>query len=198
MAELTKQAIVRTFMQLLRRKPFNKITVTDIVKRCAIHRNTFYYYYTDIYALMDELFEMKVKKLVDMYREYNTWQEGFSAASQFAIENKKEIEHIYNSMDHARLERLLYDAIRKNMTYFIQGQAHGIEAKTGDLEKLSAFYTAALTGLAMRWMQDGMHQDPRPFIERLGILLDGQIRNALIRVNENKALGKKKSDTDMK
>ena len=41
----TKLAIVDTFWQLLEEKSYHKITVQDIVDRCQVNRNTFYYYF---------------------------------------------------------------------------------------------------------------------------------------------------------
>ena len=39
----TKEIIIDAFWQLLEEKNFNKITVQNIVERCALNRNTFYY-----------------------------------------------------------------------------------------------------------------------------------------------------------
>ena len=36
----TKEIIIDAFWQLLEEKPFNKITVQNIVERCALNRNT--------------------------------------------------------------------------------------------------------------------------------------------------------------
>lgn len=44
----TKETIIDAFWQLLEEKPFNKITVQNIVERCALNRNTFYYHFQDI------------------------------------------------------------------------------------------------------------------------------------------------------
>ena len=46
----TREAIINAFTQLLDERPLNKITVKDIVARCDINRNTFYYYFPDIPA----------------------------------------------------------------------------------------------------------------------------------------------------
>ena len=43
----TKNAIVEAFWQLLDEKPFNKITVKNIVELCGVNRNTFYYHFSD-------------------------------------------------------------------------------------------------------------------------------------------------------
>ena len=54
MALRTKNAIRRSFIELLAERPFDKISVRDIAERSEVTRNTFYYYYTDIYALAED------------------------------------------------------------------------------------------------------------------------------------------------
>ena len=61
MALRTKNAIRRSFIELLAERPFDKISVRDIAERSEVTRNTFYYYYTDIYALAEDDYE-KLKK----------------------------------------------------------------------------------------------------------------------------------------
>lgn len=55
MASFTKKAIVESFLHLLGKKPIDKITVRDVVDHCGINRNTFYYYFQDIYAVLEEI-----------------------------------------------------------------------------------------------------------------------------------------------
>ena len=54
MAKNTQAIILETFNQMLERMPFEKITVSALIKECNIGRNTFYYHYEDIYALLDD------------------------------------------------------------------------------------------------------------------------------------------------
>ncbi|MCR5520506.1 MAG: TetR/AcrR family transcriptional regulator, partial [Lachnospiraceae bacterium] len=51
MANFTKNAIKQTFVTLLEEKPYNEITVKEIVSRCGINRNSFYYHYQDLPTL---------------------------------------------------------------------------------------------------------------------------------------------------
>ena len=52
MPAFTKKAIADSFLKLLREKPLDKITIKDIVEDCGINRNTFYYHFEDIPALV--------------------------------------------------------------------------------------------------------------------------------------------------
>ena len=44
----TKELLTDTFWELLEEKAYSKITVNDIVSRCDVNRNTFYYHFQDI------------------------------------------------------------------------------------------------------------------------------------------------------
>ena len=48
----TKELLTDTFWELLEEKAYSKITVNDIVSRCDVNRNTFYYHFQDIPSLM--------------------------------------------------------------------------------------------------------------------------------------------------
>ena len=63
MAAFTKKAIMDSFLHLMEKKPLDKITVRDIVDDCGINRNTFYYYFQDIYAVLEEICEMLLMNL---------------------------------------------------------------------------------------------------------------------------------------
>ena len=63
----TKDIIVTAFWQLLDEKPFNQVTVKDIVTRCQVNRNTFYYHFHDI----PELVEYSIKEDVDAIMRSN-------------------------------------------------------------------------------------------------------------------------------
>ena len=54
MPNFTKKAIKETFIELLDERPLNKITVKDIVEACGINRNSFYYHFEDLPALVEE------------------------------------------------------------------------------------------------------------------------------------------------
>jgi len=51
----SRKVIRQAFMELLKEKSFEKITVTDIVKRADINRSTFYAHYPDVMGLIEEI-----------------------------------------------------------------------------------------------------------------------------------------------
>ena len=57
--ENTRERIIRAFWEVNKTKPIDKITVKDITEKTGIYRTTFYRYFQDIYAIVEE-FEMSL------------------------------------------------------------------------------------------------------------------------------------------
>ena len=57
MAVYTRNEIKTAFVLLLDERPFTKITVKDVVLKCGVNRNTFYYYFRDLPDLAEAVVE---------------------------------------------------------------------------------------------------------------------------------------------
>ena len=87
--QYTRKVIRETFLQMLGEMPLDKITVKDIVLRCNINRNTFYYHYADIYAVLTEVLEMDLQRVIDEYNDTMSWEESCLSAARMALGNKR-------------------------------------------------------------------------------------------------------------
>lgn len=181
MAQQTKNAIRRAFIQLLNERPLDKISIKDIAEKGAVNRNTFYYYYADIYALVEDILQLEIQDFQSKLRRYDSWQEAFRDATAFASQNKRAVYHLYNSGNQETLRRYYHKVTLAAMTSYIRDQAEGLPADDEDIRVLSEFYAAALSGLTALWLQNGMKYDTDAYIDHLGHLLDGNIRRALER-----------------
>ena len=50
----TKIALEASLKELLKKKPFDKITIADLTEDCGISRMAFYYHFKDIYDLVEK------------------------------------------------------------------------------------------------------------------------------------------------
>lgn len=64
MAKFTKKAIMDCFLNMLKRKNIDRVTVTDICEECGINRNTFYYYFSDIYDVLDSVLIEETERIL--------------------------------------------------------------------------------------------------------------------------------------
>lgn len=179
--QYTKKKIREEFIKILNERPLNKITVKDIASACEINRNTFYYYYTDVYALLSELFQTELQTVIDEYNDTFSWEESFTVATKFALENKIAINHVYNSMQREELEDYIYNVSGHVMNRYVEKLSDGISASSGDKKLISSFYQCALTEMVLRWIASGMKEDPDTIVRRIGQLFDGHIALSLKR-----------------
>ena len=62
MALSTNRLIMSAFQEMLVEMPFDRITVSALVKRAGVSSNTFYYHYRDIYELLDVWFRTTLSR----------------------------------------------------------------------------------------------------------------------------------------
>ena len=55
-SNITKNALASALKDLMKRKPFSKISVRDICDECGMNRKSFYYHFKDKYDLVNWIF----------------------------------------------------------------------------------------------------------------------------------------------
>ena len=183
--QYTRKEIREKFVEMLNERPLSKITVKELVTACGINRNTFYYYYQDLYAILEEIFQTELQKVIDEYNDTLSWEESFLIATKLCLENKKAIYYVYNSMEKEQLERFLYGAAGNVMERFVESRSAGIRSTESDRKLIASFYQCALTEMLLHWIADGMKAEPEKTIRRIGKLFDGNIEASLRRSAEN-------------
>lgn len=174
----TKKLISSTFVELLSSKPFDKITIKDIVDACGINRNTFYYYYSDIYDLLEEIFKKELNEIVESHNETGSYINGLFKVANVAYEHKKLINNICSSRSYEYLENYMYKSCKHIMIEVVNNFATGLDVPDEDIEFIASFYEYAFMGIISEWFRTGMRESPTKFASQLWLVTDG-IRRAL-------------------
>ncbi|MDQ0149847.1 TetR-like C-terminal domain-containing protein [Eubacterium multiforme] len=179
MSKTTKKALAASLKKLLEYKPLDKITIIDIVEDCEVNRQTFYYHFHDIYDLVGWVFLNESEKAIDGKKTYDTWQQGFLKIFQYALENKALITNVFYSIAREHLERYLYNETYNLLIGVVNERAVGMDVKDEDKDFIADFYKFAFVGLMLDWIRTGMKQNPNTIIDRLSILIQGDVTKAL-------------------
>ncbi len=182
MATFTKEAIKKSFMNLLNEKPLNKITVKDIVENCKINRNSFYYHYSDIPSLLEELLNEQADDLVQRSHP-TTIYECILDAIDFALENKKAMLHLFNSSNSQMLYQYLGRVSEHTINEFIEhfGQEYAKKISAEDKSVIIMYYKSLLIGFVIDWVSTGMTYDLSDNIGRICSLFEGTTETAFSR-----------------
>ena len=104
MSQITKRALASALKELLEHKPLNKITIADITEQCGVNRQTFYYHFQDIYALLEWIYTTDAQRLLEGKRDGDTWQQGFLQVLEYIRDNRALVRNTYPSVSRELLE----------------------------------------------------------------------------------------------
>lgn len=181
MAQATKKRIMDGFLELLEQRPLDKISVVDIADHCGINRNTFYYYYCDVYALIRELMEVRAQQLITDNQEDLNWIEITREVTSFFRTHRRTVYHLFHSSQRDLLEDHIYDVTYACTESLVRRTAAGLSVSEADLRAVTLFFTSSLLGMISRWLRFGMKDDAEQLGERTGVLLEGTLRRMLER-----------------
>lgn len=179
MSYTTKRAMEASLKKLLLEKPLDKITISDIAEDCGINRMTFYYHFKDIYDLVEWSCEEDTTKVLDGKKTYETWQQGFLQIFEAVLDNKPFILNVYHSVSREQVENYLYRVTYNLLIGVVEEKCTGLEVHEQDKKFIADFYKFAFVGLMLDWIKNGMKENPEHIIERLSVLIKGDVTRAL-------------------
>ena len=167
MSQMTKRALEASLKELLRHKPLDKITVSDLTDHCGVNRMTFYYHFKD------------AARALAGQKTYDTWQQGFLQILEALRKDKAFFTSVYRSISREQLENYLYRLTYDLMMGVVEERAAGMTVRPEDKEFIANFYKFAFVGLTLDWIKNDMRQDPAQLVEQLSTLIHGDVTKAL-------------------
>ena len=171
MIERTKEKIQNSFLQLLKEKPFMKVSVRDITTVAAINRGTFYLHYVDKYDLLNQIeksllrgLELHLQRLKPdvLLVEAEKGQISTLAVEVFRYiqTNAERFQVLLGKTNHfgfhKRLKQFFVNHFGEKM---VQNQSF-FQGLTIPRDYLSSFATSAFLGLVEQWLDRSLAETP--------------------------------------
>ena len=179
MSQITKRALAESLKKLLLEKPLDRITVSDITEDCGVSRMTFYYHFKDVYDLIEWTWLQEAERALDGQKTYDTWQQGFLQIFQLVQENRAFVMNLYHSISREQVERYLYRLTYQLLIGVVEEKSAGMSVRDEDKKFIADFYKYAFVGLMLDWIRGGMKGEPQVLIDRLSVLIRGDVEKAL-------------------
>lgn len=119
----TKILMAQALKNLIKDRPFAKITVQDIVAECNINRNTFYYHFENNYDLLYFAYEQEVQNIANSFRSANaTIPQAMDFILEYIDKNISLCMCAYESLGEQQLKNIfekdLHDFVRATIEFF--------------------------------------------------------------------------------
>ena len=176
MALYTKRPSCGPLGEMLEEMPFDKITVTALVKRCDISSIPFYYHYRDIYDLLDAWFHLELGRFTG---EGTDWHTSTKAVMRECQAHPAKIYHVFNALSRDRMEQYVFSPDGRHL--FPAGAAADGEQRPAAerVEEIAAFCRYAYVGFFLQFLWNRMEADIDRSVDRLGELMTAFVRSAM-------------------
>lgn len=157
----TKRMMANSLKKMLIKKPFSKITVSEIIRDCEVNRKTFYYHFADIYALLQWMFEEEAFYVVKNFDLPIDYHKAVDFVMDYVDENTAIINSVYNSVGCDVLKRFFYN----DFNGIVISAFDRLEKQSGKMLEpdykvfLGHFTTEAVVGVFMQYVQNPDERD---------------------------------------
>ena len=163
----TKKALYDALLILLKDKTINEITVTELTTKADVNRATFYFYYTDLIDMLQQIqndaFEA-FKQVIQKATISVSTIEGFTEYAERLFAYCKENESLVRFIINNDINNQLYTYIRQLMLTNIPNTKE-IFGENNPAKFISNYVINAMIGVCIDWMDDGMKIPARDLAE---------------------------------
>ncbi|MEB8127153.1 TetR/AcrR family transcriptional regulator [Staphylococcus succinus] len=184
----TKAAIKHAFINLLKIKALDNITIQDITSQADINRGTFYLHYEDKYILlsnMEDEYTLALSSAVDFDKVIMQNDDLEAFAKHFTEDIlKKVVTYLYDHIDFykvifslerkSQIENKISDIMLNNMKKHVSKNNTIADIP---LDYFHSYTAGAMISLIKHWVQDEQRMDPDTLVEHIfKIIFNGPLR----------------------
>lgn len=171
MSQQTKNAMKDSLKKFIARKPISRITIKDITGDCGVNRMTFYYHFKDIYDLLDWSVSQEAQACAQGGLIYEKWDEGLLKIFNIILLNKDFYLNVYRNAGKEYSEKKVQEYMHHIAADLVEEETAGLSVATPDKATLAEYYTYALTGFAVCWVNTGLRENPQYIVGYVSSLL---------------------------
>ena len=172
MSGFTKDVIARTLIELLDEKPMSKVTVKDIVERCGVNRNTFYYHFHDIPEVVEYVLKRNWDEILNSPRESNSILECMEEMADIVKANRRMMLNVYRSVKRDAFLYYMNEVSGYVFTRYFEKNTERLEINDHERMLLIKYYKCLYIGLLMDWLDQDMKEDLSEQIQDMAELME--------------------------
>lgn len=185
-SENTKKSLAKSLKTLMKKKKFNKITINDIVKLSKVNRNTFYYHFEDINALLKWTFEQETFDFLKTFDMTTDFEKALNFIIDYVEDNKHILNCVTNSLGREQMKQFFSDDLKDVVKMIIDASEKELNLTVNDDFKkyLCNFYTEAIAGNLLAYFKNKETIDRNKIVNYISITCKNAIPLILIEANK--------------
>ncbi len=157
MKENIKEKLSIAIKSMLETKPLSKITVKEISEVCNINRQSFYYYFSDIYELAFDVFSSEVNKIIFNINSTNDMLLTYTSLFNYLMDNRKVFLNAITNISEESINFYLGKILKEIFGEFIKKREKFLNVclKEDNRNELINFYSFYISKELIIWFRSG-------------------------------------------
>lgn len=171
MTKSTKDVILNALLELLEKKQLDMITVTELVERCGISRQAFYYHFPDIYGVIDYGVQQEMTRLKQL--EASDWKEILEDTLNRARESRTVLLNVYRAYERSYVEHHFRQWARPIIALKVNEAAKGCAVTEDQVDLVVEMCVQVMVGVVLGWVDRGMPARPVRQLDDFYAIMEG-------------------------
>ncbi len=150
----TKLLLANSLRKLMKKKALDKIKIREIVEDCGVNRQTFYYHFQDIYALVEWMYVYDGKSIVEKNQKDGDMWSVIKELFDYLEIHHEEVRCVVNSKADKFFHDFIHEQIGICSRMVIDAFSKNINADDYHKDFIAGFYTHAICGVVEDWMRN--------------------------------------------
>ena len=159
----TKKMLEEALLDLMKNKPVEKITPTELCRKATVNRNTFYSHYSSVSELYESIENSLINSVDESLNESGTTIEAITVICRMLKSNKMISDIIFSKHFSSKIMKRVFVMTDK----FNMNKMNSENSKLSDnYKQMVSAYTIMGSAAALEcWVKNGMRESPEEVAE---------------------------------
>jgi probable dihydroxyacetone kinase regulator len=167
-SHITKRALADAMKELMAEYPMKKINIGDIVERCNMNRQSFYYHFKDKYDLVNWIYYTEFILEIKQDLSMSSW-DLLEQICEFFYENRVFYTNAFKVTGQNSFSEYFIQVIHPILVIYI----NQILGKSKNEDFYATFFADAIRVSISRWLLEGAIIPPKEFVGLIRTALQG-------------------------
>ena len=174
-----KDKIKDAFLSMIETTTIEKIKVKDIAEKCHISRQTFYYYYYDVFSILKYVFQEPTERALENIKYVEDLETCYLDIMSWFRKNKRLVTVTYNYDNGKLLKDCLKRILLPNIIKIIYKNSFGYSVTKKQLSFIAKVYFTSLIGFLFDWIENDMDEDPNLILDYANLIIKANFEETL-------------------
>lgn len=175
----TEYRLAETLKEMMKTTSLEKISVVELTKKCNVYRQTFYYYYHDIYDLLTVVFLIEK---IDGIEQVSSTKALLTTIFDYYSKNAKFIDASINSSGKDLVNEFLYNNCYQTFLRLITKSRYAEQLTIKERKDVARFYASAFASSIIYYLLTSKNKTINNFLKSIVFADDELMVNSIKKI----------------